>query len=471
VKLTIDGTRLNDALARGIADGGNLRDELRLLGGYVLTSYSDAAVFLEFLEQYLDRPLPITEKEDQAYRELVGLFQSVLDSDAFLLLARRGIPLLFKGYDSRLTVAEDREGDLLLTLKIFARYGTEEGLDRVVAGTTHPTLVDGYHWPGIFQQLRDNDPILPNLIRRLSRPLPNGFARVAFLDWANRLARTGVITKHPFNSVVGIAQLGVWLASQQEDDYSFAHSAAAAIPFVAEPTQTELLQRAMSHAEISVQMEGAWASIRLGNDRGRACLIQHCLDYNWSVAACRYLEELGLPEVIPHQALDPDFRAMSKICEWLSQSPRFGRPPDHIELLETRELHWPPTKDWRRVWLYRYSYHEDEDMDSDTEAPMAEGIGMSGTVTNCLFDETEVGMSPGDVYALHCCWELTMKQDPRAPREPSIAFGRQLLNSAPQEPPDVLEDFPFDSFAWESPPPEDVPSDDVSQGEIHPDHA
>ena len=153
MKLTIDGNRLNDALARGIADGGNLRDELRLLGGYVLTSYSDAAVFLEFLEQYLDRPLPITEKEDQAYRELVGLFQSVLDSDAFLLLARRGIPLLFKGYDSRLTVAEDREGDLLLTLKIFARYGTEEGLDRVVAGTTHPTLVDGYHWPGIFQQL------------------------------------------------------------------------------------------------------------------------------------------------------------------------------------------------------------------------------------------------------------------------------------------------------------------------------
>ena len=41
----------------------------------------------------------------------------------------------------------------------------------------------------------------------------------------------------------------------------------------------------------------------------------------------------------------------------------------------------------------------------------------------------EVPDLPADaIYALHCCWELEVNKDPRAPETRSIEAGRQLLN-------------------------------------------
>lgn len=464
---------LREALRRGLAEGGNLRQELKTLGEYLLTSYYDAGILIDALEQFVQRPVPGGD-EDPNFRELTRLFQSVLETDAFLQLTRRGIPLLLDAYDARLRSAEEREGDLLFALQMFARYGVEEGLDRVVAAAFNPVLSEGYLWPAIFEQLKDEDPILPKLIRRLSKPLPAGFARVAFLDWANKLVRKGAIIKHPFNSPEGTEQLQTWLASADEDDFSFAHSATAAIPFVAAPARTQLLALAMDHPDILVQMEAAWASARLENAAGKKILIRQCLDHNYSMAARAYLEELGLRDAIPKEANEPGFRALAKMCEWLGRPQEFGRPPDEIELLDTRELHWPPAKDWRRVWLFKYRYdsEESEDID-DNEATEPEagdvGVGMVGGITHSLPDETDPEMSPEDIYALHCCWELEAKNDPRAPKKRSIKAGRVLLDAAPQEPPDPLEDFPFDSFPTDGLPTENYSIDNPPPDDLHED--
>src|SRR5262249_42819387 len=149
--------------------------------------------------------------------------------------------------------------DLLFALKIFARYGTEEGLDRVVDAAYSVALQDGYLWSVIFEQLGDSDPLIPGLIRRLSEPLPDGFVCIALLDWVNRLAREKVITSHPFNTSDGISKLRTWLTNSDEDEFSFAHAAAAALPFVCDPPRSELLALAMDHPDIGVQMEAAWA--------------------------------------------------------------------------------------------------------------------------------------------------------------------------------------------------------------------
>ncbi|MBC8113460.1 MAG: hypothetical protein H7062_03725, partial [Candidatus Saccharimonas sp.] len=419
---------LREALTRGLADGGNLREELQALGECVLTSYYDAGVLIAALEKFVERPVPGGD-EDPAFRELTRLFQSVLETDAFLQLTRRGIPLLLEAYDARLGHAEEREGDLLFALQMFARYGVEEGLDRVVAGAFNPALSDGYLWPAIFEQFKEEDPILSKLIRRLSKPLPGGFARVAFLDWTNRLVRKGTILKHPFNSPGGTELLQTWLASSDEDDFSFAHSATAAIPFVVEPARTQLLVLAMDHPDINVQMEAAWASARLGNDAGRKILARQCLDHNYSMAARAYLEELGLRDAIPKEADEPGFRAKARMCEWLSLPKEFGHPPDDIELFDARELHWTPTRDWRPVWLFKFRYaaeESDESLDVE-EADAADdetGIGMVGSIIHSLADETNDRMSPLDIYALHCCWELKAKHDSRAPKVRSIEAGR-----------------------------------------------
>ncbi len=464
--------RLHEALTRGLAKGGNLREELQPLGEYLVTSYFDAGILIGALDKFVERPVPGGD-EDSAFRELTRLFQSVLETDAFLQLTRRGIPLLFDAYDARLRSAEEREGDLLFALRMFARYGVEEGLDRVVAGAFNPALSDGYLWPAIFEQLKEEDPILSKLIRRLSKPLPSGFARVAFLDWTNRLIRKGTILKHPFNSPEGTALLQTWLASGDEDDFSFAHSATAAIPFVSEPARTQLLALATDHPDINVRMEAAWASARLGHEAGRKFLAHQCLDHNYSMAARAFLEELGLREVIPQEADEPGFRAKSKMCEWLSLPKEFGRPPDDIELFDTRELHWPPTKDWRPVWLFKFRYAADEsdtalDGEEGEESSADEtGIGMSGGIPHSLYDETNAQMSPTDIYALHCCWELEFKHDARAPKVRSIEAGRALLDAAPQKPPHPLEDFPFDNFPMDDLPTENYSIDNPPPEDLH----
>ena len=160
---------LREALKRGLADGGNLREELAVLGECLLTSYFDAGILVNAFEKFVERPVRGGD-DDPDFRELTKLFQSVLETDAFQQLTRRGIPLLLDAYDARLHEPDEREGDLLFALRMFARYGVEDGLDRVVAGAFNSALCDGYLWPAVFEQLKEDDPILPKLIRRLSKP-------------------------------------------------------------------------------------------------------------------------------------------------------------------------------------------------------------------------------------------------------------------------------------------------------------
>ena len=52
---------------------------------------------------------------------------------------------------------------------------------------------------------------------------------------------------------------------------------------------------------------------------------------------------------------------------------------------------------------------------------------MVGSDTFALFGEDTAGLSPEDIYGLHCCWELEMNEDPRAPEERTPEAGRRIL--------------------------------------------
>src|SRR5690606_35795129 len=97
------------------------------------------------------------------------------------------------------------------------------------------------------------------------------------------------------------------------------------------------------------------------------------------------------------------FQAASRLCQWLARHRDFGRPPAAVELLDTRELFWPPAGGRRRLWLFRFRY------------PAAEGVGLVGPAPQVLVGETNPSMSAEDVYALYCCRELQALGDPRAP--------------------------------------------------------
>ena len=227
---------------------------------------------------------------------------------------------------------------------------------------------------------------------------------------------------HPFNSRAGKRQLREWLSSSDENVFSYAHSATASLPFIDGPERNDLLALALDHTNTGVQMEGAWASASLGNEGGVKLLARLCLDPNHSQAACRYLDELGRADAIPAAARAPDFVALADICQWLAHPQEFGRPPDQIDVVDTRTIYWPPTDDRRQVWLFRYRYCATEpDQDDDV------GFGMVGSITFALFGETTADKNPLEAYALHCCWELEMQGDSRAPDKRTVENGRHIL--------------------------------------------
>ena len=219
-------TPLQVALERGLADGGNLFESLNDLQDYEIDSLDDAEALVDALETYMKRPIEAAGIFS-AFHQLVSLFQSVTAVSPFQFLVRRGIPLLVQAYDQRLPYADEQQNELLFAVKIFARYGLEEGLDRLVQAAYHPVLREGYLWSVIFEQLGDLDPLIPDLVDRLSDPLPDGFACVAFLDWVNRLCREDILSTHPFDTFEGVQKLRHWLRSSKQDDFSFAHSSAA----------------------------------------------------------------------------------------------------------------------------------------------------------------------------------------------------------------------------------------------------
>jgi hypothetical protein len=171
-----------------------------------------------------------------------------------------------------------------------------------------------------------------------------------------------------------------------------------------------------------VQLEAAWASAYRGGTAGLTFLARACEDPNQSLMARQYLEELGHADRIPAQALEPDFDALAQMCRWLGHPNEFGEPPTEIELYDAREIHWPPTDDERRVWLFKYTYAGRGEAGADEV-----GLGMVGSITFALFGETTPDMAPEDAYGVHCCWELEVNDDPRAPKKRSAKAGRKLL--------------------------------------------
>src|SRR5690606_3345140 len=112
--------------------------------------------------------------------------------------------------------------------------------ERIGAAARTAALEDRSLWPVIFETFDEEHPLRSAVVDALRDPLPTGFAGVAFLDFANALARDESIA-HPFDSPAGHARLERLLTDPDSERFSFAHSAAAALPFVSEPPRGPLL--------------------------------------------------------------------------------------------------------------------------------------------------------------------------------------------------------------------------------------
>lgn len=338
------------------------------------------------------------------------------------IFGESGCAQLVRIFDASFPPEPDDDDDLPFLLKILVMYRANGGLQRVVDAALHPATSEAGLWSVILSQIDADHPFAEEIVKRLSSPLPGGFAGVGFLDLANELARDGRGGPHPFDTAEGLARLESYLTDPGSEYFSYAHSATAAIPFLRTPARQRLLDLAARHPDASVRLESYWASAKLGDAHGIASLADAARDPRHGLAALRLLEELDHLEAAPPETQTEDHLALATMADWLSYPTEFGRFPDALRIYDTRELDWPPTNDRRRLWLIEYTFEPSEDR---TERDV--GLGMVGSVTFALFGEVTAGMSAEDAYGVHCAWELEANGDPRAPEERSAGAGRRIL--------------------------------------------
>ncbi|HVA49491.1 MAG TPA: hypothetical protein VNH11_24205 [Pirellulales bacterium] len=326
-------TPLQRAIARGMKQDGDLAEELRTLGNYTIRSRKDAKAICGALDK-----LPLRSDGNHfssPLHALTGLFRDVESGDvpAFEVLYDEGLPQLIRIFDARIRRVDDDDAeDLLFVLTILALYGSREGAERIVAAAKRPLKPDDYQWHVILSELSQGHPDRDYAFEALGDPLPPAFLAVALLDSANRAAVEDELPRHPFDSASGWQRLQDWLEDRDTENFSYARSAANALPFISNPARDQLLALAMDHIDPGVQIVAAWAVATLGREAGLKMLARYCLDVNHSEVARHYLGRLDREDVIPIEANDPSFQAKAEFATWLAHPCELGEPPDELEV-------------------------------------------------------------------------------------------------------------------------------------------
>ncbi len=430
-------SRLERALKKAVKDPSRAAQRLDSVADEEVRSAAEAEMVVQLLTTW---PLPEQQGDvfGSALHELVGFMQGPANEDTLRVFRERGAPELLRIFDDTIEGLQpepddedaedadfDKRDDLMFLLKVVCQYCPPGGVQRVAQGLRSVALQDEYLWTVILGLVAEDDhPWTADLVRTCAEPLPSGFAAVAFVDMTNAVARADRLSSHPFDSGAGRTLLEAWLSDRDESNFSYAHSAAAAIPFLSPPLRSRIQALADTHPSEEVQLEAAWGAARAGAAAGFERLARACGDPRTAGRPMAYLEELGATECIPEHARSEEFRATAEMCEWLAHPQEYGRPPDAIELRDKRELYWPPTDDRRVMYLFRYSYPPDpEDEDDGPDV----GHGLVGSVTFALFGEATGDRTPEEVYGLHCAWELGVNEDRRAPRMRTAKAGIRIL--------------------------------------------
>lgn len=338
---------------------------------------------------------------------LAVLFQQVNSKKAYHVLNERGIPLLLANFNLYRTASKEvidkdsfYEPDIFI-LKIFAKYDNPEGTKALIDAIKSNYKPDAYLWSIILEIAADTEKY-PAIIEELGDFLPSQFAGISYLDMCNRLAIDGKISKHPFDNEPGYQLLKKFLQSKNEDEYSYAVSATATLPFIQGKYRPELLKLASGHPDVDVRIEASWSGAKLGDEESLHRLIEFAKDYRYGNKPLQYLKELGKEKMAPAETKEDHFQALAEMCNWLSHPNEYGKYPDEAFIFDKRQLYWPPTKDNRTMYIIKYTYKNYNDDGSDDT-----GVGLVGSITFSLFGvEGLTEYSPEEIYAVYCAWEM-----------------------------------------------------------------
>jgi HEAT repeat protein len=372
----------------------------RLQREHVLTAETAHAV-LEALSREVPSPAP-----EGPYEVLLRLIQMPASREAMEYFRSQASPVILAAWPR----LNERERDL--ALMVLARIGAREGLVFVARTMAAPNGPTGMRAAAILEEVPVESPHVEVLFPTLEPLLDVEDARsLEVLNLANRLVAARQLWPHP--AATRLERLRRFIQSESENDYGPALAACYALALIPGAEALELLELATQHPDPEVRLESLYSRSRQAVPGAVEALAQATLDPVMALRAREYLKELGKSSLRPKAADDPVLVAKAQLISWLRHPNEFGEAPASIELWDRRVLHWPPTRDRRELFLFRfrypsYTYGQEEDWE--------EGVGLVGSVTFSLTGDTQPSPqgTPEDAYVTHCLWELRQEGDPRA---------------------------------------------------------
>ncbi len=352
--------------------------------------------------------------------ELSELFRSPGSQEVFSLFYQMGMPLVLERYrqiKDRGTGEYDHNSEKYQLLALLTGFAFEPAFDEIRSASRNPEMIESYMWGTIFSAGNVTDPDFSSLLRHLGKELPEGFACVAFLDQCNAMCLEHEMSPHPFASDAGMARLKEYLSDSDPEHFTYAISAASALPHLSHPLRNEVLALAIRHPDLKVQVEAAWAGSKLGKREYIDQLAAMSTDWRTGGRAIEYLEELDLNDNIPDDAKDSKHRAKCEVADWLQHPNELAKLPDDLDFVDQRKIYWPPCEEDRTMSILKW-------MSKDKV-----GIVVTGGVTTwCFFSVDEAKDPLLDIYARHCNWQMSANEIEGAPESYNeLDFGRDLL--------------------------------------------
>jgi len=435
-------TPLQRALRRGVQPGKDLEKQLSKLGSKTFRTEAEAFDVCDALRQVLTKGSTVGGRD--ARTAILYLCNDVdPESPAMEILSDNGIPLVLHAFDDALQGPTGLQDHEIVPLEVVVRHYPDAGLEGIVKAVRKQIAQTEWCWEFIFKRYSDEQ-----IFEALRDCLPTEYAETVVLERANAALRAGTVLRHPYDSDVGLDHLENLLRCHDPDLYSCIAPAVMALPFVRGKKWDELLALAFDHPSEDIRLRAARVAAEVGRDEGFKTLARACLDIRVAERARIHLEEIGREDIIPAEAKEPGFKARANFAEWLADYRELGHPPDEVEIVDHRELHWPPERKLIPVWLLRYRASEaadfrkalnleeiddaetekgetgDRDL-SATETAQEAGdstdedddgfdfdwrtdVGFVGSMTFCMFGYGVGKRPPEDAYAMHCYLELEM---------------------------------------------------------------
>ena len=384
-----------------------------ILSWLVKTSEENAA---NALTTVLSNAPPSQPQDSQvAHAVVVGTIRRLQSGMPFVSTKK-----MFEDFRRAYSNSESHHGFRSLLLRCLIAAKTDQSLQAFAELFVSQHALEPRFCLEIFGDLLKIENVrAENLFPQLLDGLNNSAQAPFILDYANFVFRHGQTTTHPAANrlselIAVLSRLAERLGTIQDahpnsdeearelgrqvtEGVSLGVSLCDALACIGDPEAIGCLNKALGVEHRRLRVEAAAALARLHVEDAKALLVSMAAEPVERLRVLAYAEELDILDQVDDEFSNIVARAEAEFVTYLAQPGQFGVAPQHVELIDQRELAWPGYEEPRNCYLFQFVYR--------FEMGEFSNIGIAGPLVRAIQPDLR-HLSHDDIYAIFAGWHV-----------------------------------------------------------------